>query len=65
MIKELVEQIGVTEDVVINWETRNIKPKGRNLEKVMDFIKGIIFNPAGYPLIPKIIYRSLFSCYNF
>lgn len=39
MVKELAEIIGVTEDTVINWEIGNIKPKGRNLERVEDFIK--------------------------
>ncbi len=34
MIKELAEIIGVTEDTVINWELRGIKPRGKSLERV-------------------------------
>ena len=37
--RELAEQIGVTEDTVINWEIRDIKPVGRNLERVRGFIE--------------------------
>ena len=39
MVNELTEQAGVTEDTAINWEIRNIKPKGGNLEREEDFIK--------------------------
>jgi len=39
LIRELASQIGVTEDTVINWEIRNIKPEGRNLERVKEFIE--------------------------
>ena len=39
LIRELAAQIGVTEDTVINWEVRGIKPEGRNLNKVQDFLK--------------------------
>ena len=39
MIKELAEQIGVSEDTVINWEIRDIKPVGRNLERVREFLE--------------------------
>jgi len=38
LIRELAFQIGVTEDTVINWEIRDIKPEGRNLEKVIEFL---------------------------
>ena len=38
LIKELAEIIGVTEDTVINWKIRDIKPEGRNMEKVKEFI---------------------------
>jgi len=38
MIKELASQIGVTEDTVINWEIRGMKPVCRNLEKVIEFL---------------------------
>jgi DNA-binding transcriptional regulator YiaG len=34
IIKELVSQLGVTEDTVINWEIRDIKPEGRNMGRV-------------------------------
>ncbi|MDD5452645.1 MAG: helix-turn-helix transcriptional regulator [Desulfovibrionales bacterium] len=38
-IKELAALIGVTEDTVINWEVRNIRPTDRNLEKAVAFIE--------------------------
>lgn len=38
--RELAQLIGVTEDTVINWEIRDIKPVGRNLEKVREFLEG-------------------------
>ena len=38
LIRELASQIGVTEDTVINWEVRDIKPEGRNLEKIREFL---------------------------
>ena len=37
-IKELAEQIGVTEDTVINWEKRGIGPVGRNMVGVREFL---------------------------
>jgi len=37
-IKELAEFLGVTDDTIINWELRNIKPNKRNLEKIKSFI---------------------------
>ena len=39
LIREVVEQIGVTEDTVINWEIRDIKPVGRNLDAVKRFLE--------------------------
>ena len=39
MIKEIASQIGVTEETVINWEIRGIKPEGRNLEAVNRFLE--------------------------
>lgn len=39
MIKELASQLGVTEDTVINWEIRDIKPVGRNFEAVKRFLE--------------------------
>ena len=39
MIKELAEKIGVTEDTVINWEIRGMKPHGVNFERVRGFIE--------------------------
>ena len=38
LIRELAEQIGVTEDTVINWEVRGRKPVGNNIRKVRDFL---------------------------
>ena len=37
LIRELAAQLGVTEDTVINWEVRGIKPVGR-MKKVMEFL---------------------------
>ncbi len=34
-IKDLAEKLGVTQDSVINWEIRSMKPRGKNLEKVL------------------------------
>ena len=39
LIRELASQIGVTEDTVINWEIRDIKPEGKNFERVKEFLK--------------------------
>jgi len=39
LIRELAAQIGVTEDTVINWEVRGIKPVGRNFEAVKRFLE--------------------------
>jgi DNA-binding transcriptional regulator YiaG len=39
LIRELASQLGVTEDTVINWEIRGIKPEGRNFDKVREFLK--------------------------
>lgn len=39
MIKGLAEQLGVTDDTVINWEIRDIGPVGRNLERVKAFLE--------------------------
>jgi len=39
IIKKLASQVGVTDDTVINWEIRDIKPKGKNLERVREFIE--------------------------
>jgi len=38
MIKELASRLGVTEDAVINWEIRGIKPEGRNTERLKAFL---------------------------
>lgn len=38
-IRELASELGVTEDTVINWEIRNIKPEGKNLDRVREFIE--------------------------
>ena len=39
MIKGLAEQLGVTEDTVINWEIRGMKPRGKSMERVRDFLE--------------------------
>jgi len=39
MIKELASQLGVTEDTIINWEIRGIKPVGRNIEAIKRFLE--------------------------
>jgi DNA-binding XRE family transcriptional regulator len=39
LIREFAEQIGVTEDSVINWEKRGMKPNKRYLEKIENFIE--------------------------
>ncbi len=39
LIRELASQIGVTEDTVINWEIRDIKPEGRNFVRVREFLE--------------------------
>ena len=38
LIKELGKIVGVSPDTIINWEIRNVKPFGKNLEKVMSFL---------------------------
>ena len=38
LIKDLAEIIGVTEDTIINWEIRNIQPRGKSLEKLNAFL---------------------------
>ena len=38
MIKGLAEQIGVTEDTVINWEIRDMMPQGKSRERVKEFL---------------------------
>jgi DNA-binding transcriptional regulator YiaG len=44
LIRELAAHIGVTEETVINWGTRGIKPTGRNMERVRGFLekKGVV-----------------------
>ncbi len=37
MIKEVAEAIGVTEDSIINWERRGIKPRKDLMERLMGF----------------------------
>ena len=39
MIKGLAEQLGVTDDTVINWEIRDMMPQGKNLNKVQEFLR--------------------------
>jgi len=38
-IRELASQIGVTEDTVINWEARGIRPTEENIKRIKDFIR--------------------------
>jgi ribosome-binding protein aMBF1 (putative translation factor) len=37
-IKELASIVGVTEDIIINWEKRGIMPSSKNLKEVKKFI---------------------------
>ena len=37
MIKEVADAIGVTEDSVINWERRGMRPRKDLLERLMGF----------------------------
>ena len=37
-IKELAELVGVTEDTVINWEIRGVKPRRKTYKKLLKFI---------------------------
>jgi len=39
LIRELASELGVTDDTVINWEVRDIKPVGRNMERVREFLR--------------------------
>ena len=38
LIRELASQLGVTDDTVINWEVRDIKPREDDIERIKDFI---------------------------
>jgi len=39
LIRELASELRVTDDTVINWEVRGIKPVGRNSGIVQEFLK--------------------------
>jgi len=39
LIKELASQIGITEDTVVNWEIRGVKPSDKNLVKLKTCLK--------------------------
>ncbi len=39
LIKELAAQLGVSEDTVINWEIRDVKPTGKSMERVGEFLE--------------------------
>ena len=39
MIKELAALVGVSEDTVINWELRGVKPTGNRLERVREVLQ--------------------------
>ncbi len=41
MIKGLAEKIGVTEDTVINWEIRDMKPRGNNMKKLNEILSNL------------------------
>ncbi len=43
-IKELAKIVGVSPDTIINWEIRNVKPFGRNLEKLRDFLGNMMIS---------------------
>ena len=36
MIRELAALVGVSPDTIINWELRDVKPMGKNLEKIRE-----------------------------
>ena len=38
MVKELAELVGVTEDTIINWEQRGVKPTGNRVERVKEVL---------------------------
>ena len=40
LFKELAEHIGVTEDTVINWEARDIRPCRKHMERIKHFLRG-------------------------
>ena len=41
MIKELAALVGVSEDTVINWEKRGVKPMGKSLRRLQEALEGI------------------------
>jgi DNA-binding XRE family transcriptional regulator len=41
LIKELAKELGVTEDTVINWEVRGVRPCGKHLERITGFIPAL------------------------
>jgi len=49
LIKDFARLVGVSEDTIINWEKRNVKPRGRAREKLMEYLKGKLGkNPIGF-----------------
>jgi DNA-binding transcriptional regulator YiaG len=38
MIKELAALVGVSPDTIINWELRDVRPKGKSLEDVREVL---------------------------
>ena len=38
MIKELAELVGASEDTVIGWELRGVKPMGSQVERVREVL---------------------------
>ena len=41
LIRELAENIGVTEDTVINWEVRGVRPGTGHIQKVLNLIPNV------------------------
>jgi transcriptional regulator with XRE-family HTH domain len=41
LIKELAARLGVTEDTVINWERRGVRPCGNYMQRLRNFIPSI------------------------
>jgi DNA-binding transcriptional regulator YiaG len=41
LIKDLANELGVTEDTVINWEMRGKRPAKGNMQRVINLIPNI------------------------
>jgi DNA-binding transcriptional regulator YiaG len=42
LIRELAQILGVSDDTVINWEVRGVRPSSRNLEKVRALVRPLV-----------------------